>query len=297
MSVLIRDVILIIVGMIERQDIIAFGLTCWTYYGDILENDNVWYTYIVTHWPEDLPPVYKGFNVNSFSWRQLMLVATKKEYILASKPDNVTKLIFEYICAQLCKMHLRPRLEIAQSSKQYLRIFASVSQTGENVSQLPPIILNSKEIDYANEVMVFEFTHKDGSFMYWKGEGNIRSNLEYYIIDRMSNPVKVPLHLLITLCTKQMNKSTLSRKNYAFVGELLHKNPQHYESVGSIDYNWNTSHSYHRSGNAPTGFASNTNNITMPDIGIDSITRIVTQFNAIELYRRFILYETPARNE
>lgn len=85
--------------------------------------------------------------------------------------------------------------------------------------------------------------------------------------------------------------SLLSKKNYRDIGQLLHNDPQYYEARATTSYNWNTGHSYHRSGNAPTGFASSTNNIEMPNIAAKSITKITVMFDPVILYRHYVLLE------
>jgi len=311
-----RDVIRIIAGLLDLKDIVAVGVTCLTCYHEILQDERIWYAYIITNWPSSLPQVYRGFKIDFLSWRRLIVLATKfvnetlhkrvyspmDDKLSAEEKESLSKKyreetaraqLFNYVCAQLCKIHLRIRFEQPQSSKEYLRFFISVTQKGEKANQLPIIILNSKEIDEDDLHMVFELTHKDGTFMYWRGEGDIYSEYDYYMIDRMSNPVKVLAGACVRRATS--NSSTLSKKNYAFVGELLHGDPQHYGSIGSID--WDTAHSYHRLGNAPTGFASSTRSITMPNINIDAITRQVISFDPIDLYNRFIIYEAPKKQD
>lgn len=285
-----RDAIICIIPHLDAKDIIHVGLTCWDMRLKVLDNQQIWYNWIIIHWDSNYLPVYQGLKVEDANWKVLALMHPMMRE------------------RELCKIHIRKRFETPMSMKSCLRFFCELKT---NDGRVATIILTGKEIDYEtfqknnprsklknDGSMCIEYLPKETSVLLWLGEGDIRSDYNFYAVDRLEVQPKVQMSKTwVGPHYVETNYSLLSKKNYRDIGQLLHNDPQYYEARATTSYNWNTGHSYHRSGNAPTGFASSTNNIEMPIVGVTSITKITTMFDPVVLYRHFVLLERPTKHD
>jgi hypothetical protein len=267
MSTIPLDIIKYLAEFLSVVDIINVGLTCRDLHSKILDRDDIWFTYIITNWPITIPPAYHGLR-HTIEWKRLMF-----EYKTRMK-----------IATQLMKVHIRQRFEIPQSSKQYFRLFYEVKSSDPRV---PTKILNGVEIKEEDSALHMRFTHKDGSIIFWRGEGDIQSNDDIYLVDRSSPTVKIYIGGSFIYSYYERHTSLLSKKQYREIGQLLYNDPNYYGGESSISYNHSTEHGYHRAG-APTGFGSNTKSHNMPTISAKCLTHVDVTYNTIELYRAMI---------
>lgn len=281
-----RDVVLLIVGHLNIQDILSVSLGNWTLYSQLFSYEAIWYKYVIdtaadTSW--------HGIKQGDISWKDLVQMVRMRIPSELRKEQTPIQLSME-----LRKIHLRRRFEAPPSSKDFLRLYLEVKT---NNPKIPTILVPGTEVPYldldelkANKSeMTFVFNPKEGgSFLSWAGEGGNDTYITYYCIDRHTTPnPRLDISTNIVIYTKSW-KSTLGKKDYAFVGQVLHGDPHFYEGMSSSKYNWDTSHSYHRSGNAPTGMASSTRGVDKPDLRIDCITRVVVTYSVNALYNVFI---------
>ncbi len=282
---LTKDVVLYMVPFLEKQDILNMGYTCKLFLVNVANSEDIWRAWLTFHWPIDVLPVYQGILKNDeISWKHMALLPSQ-------------------ICVnEICKIHIRKRLEYPASSKLFFQFYCEVS--APHTGTKPPIasvILTSKEIDYEKYKESFstnkkkflsntgnlymQFTTKANTpLIIWKGEENIYSSYKFYVVDRMNNPPKIPLNSIYD----DVRTSILSRTAFKEIGKFLHNDEQYYESRATTSYNYNTDHGYHRSGNAPTGFGSSTNKLIMPDIDAKSFVCMYAQFDPLEIYKKFM---------
>jgi len=292
-----RDAIICIIPHLDANDLINVGVTCWDMRIKVLDNQHIWYNWVIIHWDTNYLPAYHGLNVEDANWKVLALMHPMMRE------------------RELCKIHIRKRFEAPMSMKSCLRFFCEIKT---NDGRVATIILTGNEIDYEtfkknypranlknDGSLWFEYLPKESSVLVWLGEGGIHSEYNFYAVDRLEVQPKVQMsNTWVSPHYVERNYSLLSKKNYRDIGQLLHNDPQYYEARATTDflssksqYNWSTGHSYHRSGNAPTGFASSTNNVEMPYVAAKSITKITTIFDPVVLYRQFVLLERPTKPE
>lgn len=281
-----RDVVLCIIPHLDVQDILNVSLGNWTLYGQLFLNETVWHQYVIRT-AADLS--WKGIKFGDISWKELVrMVRTKIPPKLRKTKTRIQ------LSIELRKIHLRKRLEAPQSSKDYLQPFLKIFTN----SSIPEIIIPGKEYydELSDNGIAFSFAPRNGStFLVWIGEGNNYSKGLHYWIDRRSI-----LNLYIEFKGKKVELSrkeyysTLSKKDYSTVGQLLYNNPNFYEGTSSSKYNWDTSHGYHRSGNAPSGMGSSTREIDKPNLSIKCIKNIVVTYSINALYQIFINGVNPS---
>ncbi len=272
MDIFHRDIKCLLAAHFDLRSIVRLGRTCKHLKKEILDSDELWYSWIISTWPFGLVPSYKGINQYSIQWKSLLI-------------NSPPGLLHKYVCTYLCREHLQARLNLPSSSKEYLGFFIEIKS---NDYRVPPIILTANTMEFDGNLNV-TFTHKDGCFLFWRGEGGIViTGAAGYAVDRRNMPTRVPLDSIST----KWHESILSRKNYTTIGTIVHKDPNFYVSAATTNYNWDNSHAYQRSGNAPTGFASSTNNLIMPKVAVTVFSGVTLTFDLIQLYERFCKWKS-----
>jgi len=260
------DVLRFISGFLGVNDIINVGKTCKYLYGQILDRDDIWFDWIIINWPKSTLLLYTGLR-NSVEWKRALF-----EHKTLSK-----------LAKYLAKVHIRIRFQEPASSKQYFQLFYELKSSDKRV---PTKILNAVEINQDDHSLHMRFTHKDGSLIYWFGEGGIHSSGDLYLVDRSSPEVKIYMESSNIYNSK--NYSLIGKRQYKEIGEILHNDPNYYGAESNISYNHNTRHGYHRSGMAPSGFGSNSKSYDMPIVMAKCLVSIDVVYDPIELYDRFL---------
>lgn len=283
-----RDVVMCIIPYIDVPDILNVSLGNRTIYSRLFPNESIWRQYVIQTAADDS---WAGIKMNDISWKELVqLVRMRLSPELRKTQTGI------HLSMELRKIHLRRRFATPPASRDFLRLFLEVITDNPKI---PTLVIPGTEVPYSDldelkvdkSEMTFAFAPKDGStFLLWQGEGDNFSTYSCYGVDRQStsnrvymSETDVPYRLF-----KKIYSSTLSKKDYATVGQVLHNDPQFYEGISSSKYNWATGHSYHRSGNAPTGIASSTSSIDRPDLRIQCITKIIVTYSVNALYQMFI---------
>jgi hypothetical protein len=258
------DVIRFISGFLSVVDIINVGKTCKYLYGQILDRDEIWFDWIITNWPDDKPLLYTGLR-NTVEWKRVLF-----------EHETLSKLAIH-----LAKVHLRIRFQEPPSSKKYFQLFYEVKSSDKRV---PTKILSAVEINEDDDMLHMRFTHKDGSLIYWLGEGDIQSTADIYLVDRSSPQVKIYMRGSFGYSNHEPKFSLLSKKQYKEIGEILHNDPNYYGGESSTSYNYATGHGYHRSGMAPSGFGSNSKSYDAPNVLANCLVHVDKSYDPIQLY-------------
>jgi len=185
------------------------------------------------------------------------------------------------LAIQLAKVHIRVRFQEPPSSKKYFRLFYELKSTDPRI---PTAILNGVEINEEDSLLHMRFTHKDGPLIYWRGEGDISSMGDLYLVDRSHPKIKIYLGGSFIYTDIKPCFSLLSKKQYSKIGEIVHKDPNYYVSETSTSYNYATGHGYHRMGGEPTGIGSNTTSKTMPNIAAKCLLHVDVTYDPVQLY-------------
>lgn len=295
---LTRDIILCIVPHLRALDLLNLSSKNHQIYENVFCNEDVWRCYVITNSADSS---WKGISKNEISWKELAQIAHMQAHHGRTVPNQISM--------ELQKVHLRKRLNAPQSSRDYLRIFIEITSDDPRVQK---VIIPGVEMSYQDSLefahvcaMSFAFTPlangKPTTCLEWYGEGGIHSSVNIYFIDRRSTPIRVECRdipgLIMSEPANYANyKTTLGKKDYAHIGQILHKDPKYYEGVSSTKYNYSTGHGYFRSGNAPIGMASSTSSIDKPDLFVHCHTKFVRTISVKALYERFIVESEPEPN-
>ena len=277
-----KDVVFMIALRLRGRDINAIGRTCRVMRNFLLDNEEFWKRYIIENWSSKFYKSYLGIGPHEISWKALI-----------AENNNLADYIIDFsICVKLCSYHVKKRLELPSSSKRYLRFFAEILTSHPTKGALSPVLLQGNP-DCEDAGLTINYTFKDGAFLLWKGEGGYTSTINYYVVDRMSTNVKVPLsNNMYNALHVKFQPTMLGRNNYRFIGVIVHGDSEFYTSEVTRRYNYSDSHGVYRNGTALNGVGSTTSTVEMPFVRAEAYTNCKIRMDVIEMYKRFILFES-----